>query len=385
MPAHDAGAVAAPFPCYNTAVGSYAISALDGALGDPVLFCSLGSGIGLAESASPGRSHADAWRGPPPRAGTWRRPDPGPRGGPGLTRQETRHDVKPAPFAYHRPDTLDEAVALLAAYGPDAKVLAGGQSLMPLMNFRLARPAHVVDINRVAALQFERVDAGALRLGALTRHRRLTEPGFRGTCQLLSLVSPFIGHPQIRTRGTLGGSAAHADSAAELPGALLALDAEIVAASSRGPRKIASGDFFIHYMTTALADDEILTEVRIPRHPGSEGCGFAEVAARQGDFALVGSMVRLLRADGPSRADARVVLIGCGPTPLRIRKAEQILIEAGVTAGSVNDAAAAVQESISPSPRSAASKEYLVRLAGTLTRRSILEAEASLHGHDSDQ
>jgi aerobic carbon-monoxide dehydrogenase medium subunit len=310
----------------------------------------------------------------------------GPRAlsGAGLTGRETHHDVKPAPFAYHRPETLEEAVALLAAYGPDAKVLAGGQSLMPLMNFRLARPAHVVDINRLAALQCERVDTGALRLGALTRHRRLTEASFRGKCQLLWMVSPFIGHPQIRTRGTLGGSAAHADSTAELPGALLALDAEIVAVSSRGQRTIAAESFFVHYMTTALADDEILTEVRIPRYPGSEGCGFAEVAARHGDFALAGSMVRLLRADGPARAGARVVLIGCGPTPLRIRAAEHVLIEAGVTSRSVSEAADVVRENISPSPRSGASKEYLVRLAGALTRRSILEAEASLRGHDSD-
>ncbi len=310
-----------------------------------------------------------------PRAPSGRWPD--------QTRQETPPDVKPAPFTYHRPDTLDEAVALLAAYGSDAKVLAGGQSLMPLMNFRLARPAHVVDINRVTELAFERADAGALSLGALTRHRRLTEAGFSAKCRLLFLVSPLIGHPQIRTRGTLGGSAAHADSAAELPGALLALDAEIVAASSRGQRTIAAGDFFVHYMTTSLADDEILTGVRIPRYPGTEGCGFAEVAARQGDFALAGSMVRLFHADG--RADARVVLIGCGPTPLRIWDAEQVLIEAGVTAESASRAAAVVQESISPSPRAGASKEYLVRLAGALTRRSILEAEASLRGHDSDQ
>lgn len=313
----------------------------------------------------------------PPRAPSGRWPD--------QTRQETPPDVKPAPFTYHRPDTLDEAVALLAAHGPDAKVLAGGQSLMPLMNFRLARPAHVVDINRVTALQFERADPGALSLGALTRHRRLTEAGFSGKCQLLFLVGPLIGHPQIRTRGTLGGSAAHADSAAELPGALLALDAEILAASSRGQRTIAAGDFFVHYMTTSLADDEILTGVRIPRYPGVEGCGFAEVAARHGDFALVGSMVRLLHADGPALAGARVVLIGCGPTPLRIREAEQVLIEAGVTAESVSQAAAVVRESISPSPRAGASKEYLVRLAGALTRRSILQAEASLLGHDSDQ
>lgn len=292
--------------------------------------------------------------------------------------------MKPAPFAYHRPETLDEAVALLHAHGEDAKVLAGGQSLLPLMNFRLARPAHVIDINRVRALQCERSWPHVLELGALTRHKRLTDADFRPRCELLSLVSPLIGHPQIRTRGTLGGSAAHADSAAELPGALLALDAEIVATSVRGERTIACQDFFVHYMMTSLADDEIVTTVRIPVHHGTEGCGFAEVASRRGDFALAGAMVRLLRNGGSAVTDARVVLIGCGPTPLRVRAAEQVLAGAGVTPGSLNEVAAIVHDSVSPSPRPAASRDYLVRLAGTLTRRSILAAEENLRRHDSD-
>lgn len=341
--------------CYSAELRSYAISAVDG--GWLILYCS---------DRQPQESRVFT------------------EGPLALARGETSQYVKPAPFAYHRPDDLEEAVALLGAYGPEAKVLAGGQSLVPLMNFRLARPAHLVDINRLAALEFDRLDAGRLSIGALTRHRRLTEADFRGKCLLLSLVSPFIGHPQIRARGTLGGSAAHADSSAELPGALLALDAEMVAISSRGQRVIAAEDFFVHYMTTSLADDEILTEVRIRRPAGREGCGFGEVAARHGDFALVGSMVRLFQADGAARADARVVVVGCGPTPLRIREAEHVLTETGVTRESVDEAAAVTQAAVSPSPRAGTSQEYLVRLAGTLTKRAILQAEASLLGHDSD-
>ncbi len=294
--------------------------------------------------------------------------------------------MKPAPFAYHRPSGLDEVLELLAVHGADAKLLAGGQSLLPLMNFRLSRPAHVIDVNRVAALDYEqalddaREGGQRLVLGALTRHRRLTEPGFERRCRLLSLVGPWIGHPQIRTRGTLGGSIAHADSAAELPGALLALDGEVLVASSRGERVIAARDLFVHHLTTTLEDDEVITGVRIPVPAGREGCGFAEVAARRGDFALAGAMVRLSAApagDG-SLAEARVVLIGAGPTPLRVEAAERPLLEGGVTPASLEALEAAVRSGVDPTPQQAASREYLVRVAGTLARRAAEQAGADL-------
>jgi CO/xanthine dehydrogenase FAD-binding subunit len=301
------------------------------------------------------------------------------------TGQDRHRVLKPAAFTYHRPETLDEAVTLLAEHGDDAKLLAGGQSLIPFMNFRLSRPAHIIDINRVHALELEREASDALELGALTRHRRLTQPDFRTKCQLLSIVSQFIGHPQIRVRGTLGGSASHADSAAELPGALLALDAEIVVTSVRGDRTIRASDFFTYHFTTSLADDEIVVKVRIPRHPGfEEGCGFGEIASRRGDFALTGSMVRLLRDESGAIVDTRIVLIGSGPTPLRITAAEQVLVGGGVTPASLRDVVAIIGESISPQPHATASREYLIRAAGELTKRSIIAAEETLRGYGND-
>jgi len=229
--------------------------------------------------------------------------------------------MKPPRFSYHDPATAEEALGLLAAHGDAARVLAGGQSLMPLLNFRLARPGHVIDVNRVAALATVSPgpDSG-LRIGALVRQRTLERsPLIRERSPMIGQAMPFVGHPQIRTRGTLGGSLAHADPAAELPAVMVALGARLTLRSARGQRTVAAEDFFVAALTTALAPDELLTEVALPPWPARTGSSVQEVAIRLGDFAL-GGVAAALTLDAQGRvAGARVVCFGVGPRPLRAR------------------------------------------------------------------
>jgi CO/xanthine dehydrogenase FAD-binding subunit len=213
--------------------------------------------------------------------------------------------VKPPPFEYAAPESLDEALALLAEHGDEAKVLAGGQSLVPLLNFRLARPALLVDVNRVSELDYLR-ENGSLRIGALARQAALARRD-----DLLGQAVRFVGHPQTRNRGTVCGSAAHADPAAELPCALLALDARFhVRSAARGARTIAAGDFFAGYLTTALEPDELLVEIEVP--PGDGPWAFAEHARVHGDWAIA----------GVARAGDRIAVLGAGLTPALVEDAD---------------------------------------------------------------
>src|SRR5262244_4012527 len=198
--------------------------------------------------------------------------------------------MKPPRFQYHDPAAVGEALALLAEHGDGAKVLAGGQSLMPMLNFRLARPAHLVDVNRIAALAALAVAAdGGLVLGALVRQRALERSALiRERCPLVAQALPLVGHPQIRARGTLGGSLAHADPAAELPAVMVALGARLTLESARGRRTVAADDFFVAALATALAPDELLTAIALPPWPARTGSSVQEVAVRRGDFALGG-------------------------------------------------------------------------------------------------
>jgi CO/xanthine dehydrogenase FAD-binding subunit len=230
--------------------------------------------------------------------------------------------MKPAPFEYDAPDSIEEALDLLARHGDDAKVLAGGQSLVPLLNFRLARPGRLVDINRIGDLAYVEHSDGRLKLGALTRTAALERSELVAEqWPILREAVRYAGHPQIRSRGTVGGSVAHADPAAELPTVLTALDARFTVRSLRGVRRLAADELFAGFLTTTLAPDELVVEIDLPSLPAGAGSAFVEYARVHGDFALAGAAV----AVSPDRA--AVVLLRAGPTPLRVADAERALVE----------------------------------------------------------
>ncbi|HYM90673.1 MAG TPA: xanthine dehydrogenase family protein subunit M [bacterium] len=284
--------------------------------------------------------------------------------------------MKPAQFDYLCPRTVDEAVDLLARHGDDAKVLAGGQSLVPLMNMRLARPAVIIDINRIAALEYLREEHGVLRLGALTRQRAAERsPLVADRCPLLRDALRLVGHVQIRNRGTIGGSIAHADPAAELTAILVALDGEITVRSARGTRVIPAADLFVTYLTTSLDPRELLVEVRIPALPRGAGWSWMEIARRHGDFALAGVGVVLTVRRG-AIAEARIALTGVGPTPVRAARAERLLVGRGPSEALWGEAAEAVRAAVTPEEDIHASAEYRKHVSGVLAQRALREAAA---------
>jgi carbon-monoxide dehydrogenase medium subunit len=283
--------------------------------------------------------------------------------------------VKPAAFAYHEAQSVEEALALLADLGDDAKVLAGGQSLVPMMNFRLARPAALVDLNRVAALSYLRTDQGTLRIGAMTRQRAIerSEVVARGW-PLLPQAVRMIGHTQIRNRGTVGGSLAHADPAAELPAVITALEAEMLIRGSAGQRVARPEDFFQGYYATSLAADEILVEVRVPGVPLRTGWAFREVSRRQGDFALVGVAALLtLDVDG-TITGARLAFTGAAPTPIRTRDAEAALVGQRPGVALFAEAGETATRDLDPETDLHATAAYRRKVAAVLARRALLDA-----------
>ncbi len=283
--------------------------------------------------------------------------------------------MKPPPFAYECPTEVADAVALLAAHGADARPLAGGQSLVPLLNFRLARPAVLVDLNRIAALGHVTVENGALRIGAMARQAAVeADPGVARGWPLLTDAISHIAHPQIRNRGTIGGSLAHNDPAAELPAVMLALDAEMTALGPEGTRTVPSGEFFAGTMETALAPDELLTEIRVPELPEGTGWSFREAARRQGDFALVAVAVLLRPSGSSSGIDARVVVTGTGDGPQRMREAEAVLAERGTGGDACEAAGNAAAQASEPADDPHAPAWYRQRLVAALTRRACREA-----------
>jgi carbon-monoxide dehydrogenase medium subunit len=285
--------------------------------------------------------------------------------------------MKPAAFRYHAPKTVDEAVALLAEFADDdGRVLAGGQSLVPTMAFRLARPSHLVDINGVEALNRLAVADGKLVIGACVRHSAFHKPVCEGPLgKLLTDVVHHIAHYPIRNRGTFCGSLAHADPASEWCLVLAALDGEVVAKSVRGGRSIAARDFFKGIMTTALRDDELLVEARLPLLPAGTRCGFYEFSRRAGDFALAAA-VGVYRLDGGKIAEPRLAIGGAEVNPRRIAQAERALAGAAPGDQAFRAAAQAAMEAIDPMEDIINSAEFRRDLVLAVARRALERAAA---------
>jgi len=285
--------------------------------------------------------------------------------------------MKPAPFQYHAPTTIDEAVQTLAEVaGEDGRVLAGGQSLVPIMAFRLARPGHLVDINGVATLRRLAVDSDRLSIGACVRHAAFHKPVVDGPLgRLLATVVRHIAHYPIRTRGTFCGSIAHADPASEWCAVAAALDADMIARRAGGTRTIPAQDFFRGIMTTALDEDEILVEVRLPILPADTRFGFYEFNRRAGDFALAMALVTYRVEDGMISA-ARVAVGGVESQPRRIAQAEQVLAGRPPDRAAFEAAAAAVAAAVDPLDDATTSASYRRDLAQTVTRRALEQAAA---------
>jgi carbon-monoxide dehydrogenase medium subunit len=282
--------------------------------------------------------------------------------------------MKPAPFQYHAPKTIEEAVATLSEVAEDGRVLAGGQSLVPIMAFRLARPAHLVDINGVEALRRLAVDGDKLSIGACVRHAAFHKPVVGGPLgRLLAKVVRHIAHYPIRTRGTFCGSIAHADPASEWCLVAAALGAEMVMRSVSGTRTIPVQDFFLGIMTTALNEDELLTEVRLPILPADTHCGFYEFNRRAGDFAIAMALVTYRMQNG-AISEARVAVGGAEPQPRRIAAAEQALVGSAPDNAAFVAAAEAAAAAVDPLEDATTSAEYRRDLVRTVTRRALEQA-----------
>jgi carbon-monoxide dehydrogenase medium subunit len=288
--------------------------------------------------------------------------------------------VKPPVFEYTAVGSTEEAVAELAQHGDAAKLLAGGQSLVPLLNMRLAAPRRVIDLNRVGELAYVSLREGGLAVGAMTRQRALERSAEAARhVPLLAEALPWVGHFQIRNRGTVGGSLSHADPAAELPAVALCLDARFTARGPGGERTLAADEFFLAQLTTALAPTEVLTEVWFPASPRGCGAAWVELARRHGDYALVGVGALVTLADGRVR-DARLALTGVGDRPVRAREAEARLAGESPTAAVLAEAADAVRRGIDPGSDIHATAAYRRHVAGVLAVRAIRLAAARAGG-----
>ncbi len=282
--------------------------------------------------------------------------------------------MKPPPFDYHAPKSAAEAIDLLGRYGADARLLAGGQSLVPLLNFRLSAPAVIVDLNRAADLAYIKEENGRVRMGAMTRQRAIEfSPLVKSRLLLLAEATRWVGHLPTRTRGTIGGSLAHCDPAAEYPAVAAALDAELVIRGSAGERVVRAAEFFVGFMTTAVQPGEMLVEVRMAAQAPDSGSAFEEFSRRHGDFAIVG-IAATVAVDGDRCRSARLAACGAGPTAMRLRAAEEILEQGGVGERNIDDAAARAAELVDPGADLHASAEYRRHLTRVLTRRALKRA-----------
>lgn len=284
--------------------------------------------------------------------------------------------MKPPPFAYKRAATVAEALEALATGGDEAKLLAGGQSLIAMMNLRLVQPALLIDINRLSELDYIERHNGTLSIGALTRQTTLEESDVvRQACPLMAAALPHIAHKPIRNRGTLGGSLAHNDPTAELPAVALACDAQMVVSGASGERTLAAADFFTGYLETALAADEILTAIHVPATAVGTGTSFLEISPRKGDYALVG-VAAMLRVENGRCAGVRIVCLGAGDTARRMQTAESTLDGEAPTEDAFRAAAEAAAKAADPSSDYHADAAYRRDLIRSLTRRALAEAHA---------
>ena len=282
--------------------------------------------------------------------------------------------MKPAAFDYVIADSIEMAVASLADGGGDVKIIAGGQSLVPMLNFRLLRPSVLIDINRIGDLAFIEETGSKICVGALTRHYQLeTSPVIARHLPVLASAMTHVAHLAIRNRGTIGGSLSHADPAAELPMMALLLDAELHIASASGKRTIAASDFFLGALTVDLARDDIVTEIVLPKLPPKTGWGFEEVARRSGDFALVAAAATLTLSAGVI-SQARIALTGVGATPVRVAQAEALLVGQAHEPGLIDRIIDAVRAAIEPDTDLHASSDYRRHLAGVLAGRAVSAA-----------
>lgn len=285
--------------------------------------------------------------------------------------------MKPAAFKYFAPETVEEALEHLAQYGYDAKVLAGGQSLVPTMNFRMAQPAVLIDLNNISELFYiKSYESGGVLVGAMTRQRAVEKDGLISRqAALVHETIPHISHPQIRNRGTFGGSIAHADPSAELPAVMLALNARFHLRNKSGERWVAAGDFFTGMFATILEPDEILSEIHIPPMPPGSGWAFREVARRHGDFALVG-VAAVVTLDHTGKCHkARITLMSVGDGPVVAEEAERLLIgETGREEAIDAAAETASAKDIDPPSDIHASAEFRRHLARVLTAQALSQA-----------
>lgn len=289
--------------------------------------------------------------------------------------------MKPPPFDYVAPGSLDEALEVLADRGTDGKLLAGGQSLVPLLNFRLAQPAILIDLNRLDELAYvgssepEGSGSGTLKVGAMTRQRTLErDPAVARRAPLLAEALPWIAHPQIRNRGTVGGSLAHADPAGELPALAVALGARFRLASRRGVREVAAEDFYIGLFATELAPDEMLTEIEIPTTSPGTGWAFLEQARRPGDYAQVGLAVRMTLDAAGLCQEAKLVFLSVGERPMVATRAAAVLEGERPSDGLFAEAADLATQEIDPSDDIHASADFKRHLARVLTGRALARA-----------
>jgi CO/xanthine dehydrogenase FAD-binding subunit len=283
--------------------------------------------------------------------------------------------MKPAPFRYVAARSLEQALALKAEHGDEARFLAGGQSLVPTMNFRLTQPAMLIDINPLEELAGVRNGGDRVRIGALTRYRSLErDPMTAVKLPLIAEALPVIAHPQIRNRGTIGGNLAHADPASEMPAIVLTLGGRLRAQSVRGERWIEARDFFVGALTTALETDEMLTEIELPVAAAGSGACFLEMSRRRGDFAIIGvaCMVRI-NPQGQC-AEARIGLCNAGDGPVYADQASDSLVGREIGEREIAEAAALVQGAIDPGGSIHASKDYQRHIAGVLTVRALTAA-----------
>ena len=284
--------------------------------------------------------------------------------------------MKPAAFEYHAPDSLEQALQIMRLHAGEAKILAGGQSLVPAMNFRVVQPSVLIDLNQVAELSFIREEADVIRIGAMARERHLEfDASISKRTPLLHEAVPFIAHPQIRNRGTIGGSIVNADPAAELPVLMLALNARLKARNASNERWIDAQDFFIGMFSTALEPDEILVEIELPFMPAHSGWSFMEVAPRAGDYALMGVAALVTLDEDGKCGQAKLVYLNAGEGPMNAREAAKLLEGEMLNDALIESAAAyASEKEINPFGNVHTSSEFQRHLANVLTKKALKQA-----------